>query len=318
MPLGSPLEAEDIIFQKIVSLKSEMSTFCSDSSDVTLASKDACTVCKHFQTGYCKFREHCKKRHEKTVCPSLHCSVKACTKRHPKSCKFYALNQFCKFGDSCCYKHVDSGNMFQQLKALQMKVGQLEQAVQALESEIVVLKDINNCDVCDFKATSKAGLKSHITKKHRNVSQPALEKERDENLSNSLHVSLPYVEREEHVTDHFPEVVERKSIQCEWTYCCSYVANSTKDMIEHVSATHTITSSFVFPDSSKTEICEECGMEFFMDHAYAMHLYTDHKLAFNCDHCLEFLPGCEGGFIEIHMELCTAPCNGDPNCACTW
>ena len=168
-----------------------MSTFCSDSSDVTLASKDACTVCKHFQTGYCKFREHCKKRHEKTVCPSLHCSVKACTKRHPKSCKFYALNQFCKFGDSCCYKHVDSGNMFEQLKALQMKVGQLEQAVQALESEIVVLKDINNCDVCDFKATSKAGLKSHITKKHRNVSQPALEKERDENLSNSLHVSLP-------------------------------------------------------------------------------------------------------------------------------
>ena len=129
---------------------------------------------------------------------------------------------------------------------------------------------------------------------------------------------LPYVEREEHVTDNFPEVVERKSIQCEWTYCCSYVANSTKDMINHVSATHTITSSFVFPDSSKTEICEECGMEFLMDHAYAMHLYTDHKLAFNCDHCLEFIPGCEGGFIEIHMELCTAPCNGDPNCACTW
>ena len=293
-----------------------MSIFYSDSSDVTLASKDACTVCRHFQTGYCKFREHCKKRHEKAICPSMHCSAKACTKRHPKPCKFYALNQFCKFGHSCCYKHFDSGNMLEQLKALEIKVGKLEQAVQTLESEIVVLKDINKCDICDFKATSKAGLKSHITKKHKDVSQPAPEKERDQNLSNSLDISLPHVEREEPVTDLVLEAVKGKSIQCEWVFC-SHVANSTDDMIEHVSATHTITSSFVFPDSSKTLDCEDCGIGFFMDHAYAMHSYTDHKLSFNCDHCLEILPGDEQEFMKIHMELCTAPCNGDPNCGCT-
>ena len=293
-----------------------MSIFCSDSSDVTLASKDTCTVCRHFQTGYCKFREHCKKRHEKVVCPSVHCSVKTCTKRHPKACKFYAINQFCKFGDSCCYKHSDSGNMLQQLKALQIKVGELEQAVQTLESEIAVLKDVNKCDVCDFKATSKAGLKSHMTKKHKHVSQPALEKERDQNLSNSLDISLPVVEREEPVTDLFSQVVKGKSIQCDRVFC-SHVANSTDDMLEHINATHTITSSFVFPDSSKTLDCEDCGIEFFMDHAYAMHSYTNHKLSFNCDHCLKILPGDEQEFMKIHMELCTAPCNGDPNCGCT-
>ena len=63
-------------------------------------------------------------------------------------------------------------------------------------------------------ATSKAGLKSHITKKHKDVSQPAPEKERDQNLSNSLDTSLPHVEREEPVTDLFLEVVKGKSIQC--------------------------------------------------------------------------------------------------------
>ena len=185
-----------------------------------------------------------------------------------------------------------------------------------LESEIVVLKDINKCYICDFKATSKAGLKSHITKKHKDVSQPAPEKERDQNLSNSLDTSLPHVEREEPVTDLFLEVVKGKSIQCEWVFC-SHVANSTNDMMEHISATHTITFSFVFPDSSKTLECEDCGIEFFMDHGYAMHSYTDHRLSFNCDHCLVILPEDEQEFMKIHMELSTAPCNGDSNCGCT-
>ena len=38
------------------------------------------------------------------------------------------------------------------------------------------------------------------------------------------------------------------------------------------------------------------------------------SFGFECDqyHCHEYLPGCEGGFIEIHMKLCSAPCDGDP------
>ena len=49
----------------------------------------------------------------------------------------------------------------------------------------------------------------------------------------------------------------------------------------------------------------------------SIHQYTNHKLSFNCDHCLNILPGDEQEFMKIHMELCTAPCNGDPNCGCT-
>ena len=292
-------------------------------SNVTLALGDGQPVCKHFQTGFCKFGDGCCKRHVKETCEAKNCNKK-CAFRHPKPCKYFTLNKFCTFGEACCYKH--SGDpvdihLREQVRSLQATVEKMAEALKALEDQIVKLKNVNKCDLCDYTGASSTALKTHVSKKHKERLLTSPEKERstqNQNLSDSLHLSLPYVEREEHVTDHFLEVVEGKSIQCEWTYCCSYVANSTKDMINHVSATHTITSSFVFPDSSKSEICEECGKEFFMDHAYAMHLYTDHKLAFNCDHCLEFLPGCEGGFIEIHMEFCTAPCKGDPNCACTW
>ena len=106
-------------------------------------------------------------------------------------------------------------------------------------------------------------------------------------------------------------------MMCEWVYC-SHVAKSNIDMKEHVSSSHTITSSFVFPDSSEESDCEECGLTFLMDHNFAMHLYNNHNIGFECDHCHEYLPGSEGGFIEIHMKLCPAPCDGDPKCACKW
>ena len=108
-----------------------------------------------------------------------------------------------------------------------------------------------------------------------------------------------------------------RSMFCEWIYC-KHEASSTSDMREHVNMAHTITSSFVFPDSSEKEVCENCGIEFFMDHTYAMHMYNNHNLGFECDHCHDYLPGCEGGFIEIHMKLCSAPCDGDPKCDCKW
>ena len=47
-----------------------------------------------------------------------------------------------------------------------------------------------------------------------------------------------------------------------------------------------------------------------------MHMYNNHNIGFECDHCHEYLPGCEGGFIKIHMKLCSVPC--DPKCDCKW
>ena len=289
-------------------------------SNVTLALGDGQPVCKHFQTGFCKFGERCCKRHVKETCKAKDCK-KTCSLRHPKPCKYFALNKFCKFGEACCYQHSsDPADSYlrEQVRILQTTVDALSESVKALEEEIVKLKNTNKCDLCDYTASSSTGLKSHISKKHKRSSQSSPEVERsDENLSDSLHVSLPPVEREEPVVGFSHQALEEGSINCDWIYC-NYVANSASDMIKHVGAVHTITSSFVFPNSSEREACEWCGIEFFMDHTYAMHMYNNHHLGFECDHCHEYLPGCEGGFLEIHMKLCSAPCDGDPRCPCKW
>ena len=193
-------------------------------------------------------------------------------------------------------------------------------ALKALEDQIVKLQNVNKCDLCDYTATSSTALKTHVSKKHKESLLPSPERERssgNQNFSDSLQMSLPYVGREDSVIDFSPGVVEERLIRCEWMYC-GHVANSSDDMVEHVSVAHTITSSFVFPDSSEKEDCERCGIEFFLDHTYAMHMYNNHNIGFECDHCHEYLPGCEGGFIEIHMKLCSVPCDGDPKCDCRW
>ena len=289
-------------------------------SNVTLALGDGQPVCKHFQTGFCKFGERCCKKHVKETCKAEGCK-KTCSLRHPKPCKYFALNKFCKFGEACCYQHsTDPADscLREQVRSLQATVDSLSESLKALENQIVKLKNANKCDLCDYTATSSTVLKTHVSKKHKKSSQSTPEGERsDENLSDSLHVSLPSVEREEPVIDFPPQVLEDRSIKCEWIYC-QHVANSTSDMTEHVGMVHTITSSFVFPDSDEREACETCGIEFFLDHTYAMHMYNNHNCGFECDHCHEYLPGCEGGFIEIHMKLCSAQCDGDPKCACKW
>ena len=134
----------------------------SNSFDVTLADHDSSPICKHFQTGFCKFWDQCRQRHEAGVCKSLNCSTKTCKMRHPKMCKFFALNQFCKFGENCCYKHntSESHNTSLLLAALQTKVGEMEQMIKSLQSEIIALKNINKCEVCDYMATSSTTLKA--------------------------------------------------------------------------------------------------------------------------------------------------------------
>ena len=269
-----------------------------DSTDVTLAQSDASPVCKHFQTGFCKFADKCKRRHEKEICQITHCSSKTCRKRHPKLCKFFSLNHFCKFGDLCCYKHLiaESQSTPHLLTVLQAKVDEMEKMIKSLQSEIVALKDINKCEVCDYMATSSTSLKAHISKKHRHASQaPPLENERNQLTDDPLNASLPCEERQEYTK----------------------LNDSVNDSIEDdpIQMAHSITSPFVFPPSTEEILCpyDDCDEEFFLDHRFAMHVYNTHKLGFKCDHCMENIPGCLE-LEEIHMKMCSISCT-DTHCS---
>ena len=67
-------------------------------------------VCKHHQRGYCKFQEECHHHHENELCKFKSCAYKDCSKRHPKLCKYFRENDFCKYGKGCAYAHVEKVN----------------------------------------------------------------------------------------------------------------------------------------------------------------------------------------------------------------
>ena len=91
-------------------------------------------VCQHNQSGYCKHGMLCFKRHENKICPkNKKCEDKVCEMRHPKRCKFFDMNNKCRF-ENCAYSHSKDENV--------EKVDQLETKCSALEAEIKYTKEV--------------------------------------------------------------------------------------------------------------------------------------------------------------------------------
>ena len=135
-------------------------------------------VCGYFQTGFCKFGERCIKQHVQEICSKLNCKPSDCRKMRPKLCKHFSLQQICKFGYSCAYKHIISSEksvitvLHQQIESLQSLLNDMNTRLKDMESEIVRLKskDISEvqvrvnkedeewkCNQCDYKSLSGPG-----------------------------------------------------------------------------------------------------------------------------------------------------------------
>ena len=100
-------------------------------------------ICGHFMYGYCKFKEHCVKKHVKGECKALSfCTLKVCLKRHPKVCMGFSMENFCKLGAQCAYKHLtnDSTQVQKQLGTSDIEESQNNLKIQLLEDELKVLK----------------------------------------------------------------------------------------------------------------------------------------------------------------------------------
>ena len=67
-------------------------------------------ICKFNQYGYCRYKEMCRKQHINEKCENSSCERKACSLRHPKLCKFFRENGFCKFGEWCKFIHFEKEN----------------------------------------------------------------------------------------------------------------------------------------------------------------------------------------------------------------
>ena len=97
------------------------------------------TKCSFNDRGYCKFREHCRKQHHKTICPNEKCD-RNCNARHPKPCKFKTK---CKFNAKliCAYKHDTIANEEGALDDLEREIESLKLENQRKEAQLERLED---------------------------------------------------------------------------------------------------------------------------------------------------------------------------------
>ena len=139
-------------------------------------------VCKYFQCGFCKFGEHCRKKHVKEICPIQSCTLISCTKRHPKVCRYFLVHNSCKFGDQCSYKHINQSTR-NNIDELKEKIVVLEGSIQSMAAKILELIEevtnikrdipekheeiIHSCSQCSYTASTNTVLKRHITMKHK-------------------------------------------------------------------------------------------------------------------------------------------------------
>ena len=106
-------------------------------------------TCQHFKFGFCRYTDHCFKKHIKEVCDKKNCDVKQCVLRHPKKCSYFEQFKYCKFGDFCCYRHDLSNdekvkvdvleNLLKEkcliIDTLKTKMTSLERRISLLENE---------------------------------------------------------------------------------------------------------------------------------------------------------------------------------------
>ena len=107
-------------------------------------------ACLYNKYGFCKFKDHCKRKHYEEKCEdSDKCKeTKVCQKRHPKACKRYNSDKGCQFGNECAYNHTESVKQKVSANGIEKKVEVLETIVIEMAKKLVKLeaelKDIKN------------------------------------------------------------------------------------------------------------------------------------------------------------------------------
>ena len=108
-------------------------------------SQSSPTVCRYNQTGFCKYKDHCKKTHENQKCKNLaSCTNKECLKRHPKRCKHFYKDEGCRFKEDCAYSHEDAKQTTQNYinNAVAVVVTKHNTEIKAIQEEVKDLKDL--------------------------------------------------------------------------------------------------------------------------------------------------------------------------------
>ena len=101
-------------------------------------------VCLFQKFGFCRNGDRCKRVHLKEVCSNRECDSRKCNKRHPRPCKFFRDNDFCKFNSECSFSHklpkyVEDQNV--KMEAMERKTGNLQKQIIDQNETIRILRN---------------------------------------------------------------------------------------------------------------------------------------------------------------------------------
>lgn len=235
-------------------------------------------VCTFFKFGFCKYTVKCRFLHVKENCENLECDVISCNLRHPKICRFYRDYRRCKFGEWCCFRHVEKNlesnkevidrikNIEKLIAEKDAKITNLENKMKLIEEKLSIDKETVNqiteketifkCEYCEFETNSKKGIQIHRKRKHE------------------------------------------KKFECD---LCGEVFYSETECRIHKKS-HSITTQFDHTNGEES-VCENCGFKskciYTMDvHNGKCSFGTKYECGF-CDVTLEDI-----SHLEIHLRTC--------------
>ena len=238
--------------------------------------------CKFHNSGFCKFRDHCRKRHFSSVCQVPNCS-QDCEGRHPRLCKLESSCKFYKKG-ICAYKHITLTNndkiedLEKQLKHLRDQINDLtEQNKQKLKliekitaekSEIIDKLSKENHDLkLDVEYTKKFHAKI-IESKNNEVKNLQEQNQRQKDRIVEMEARLKNMNsplKEQNNQKHLKIDENAKTIDCFTCDKCGFNTNSLATLVQHKTNEHNQVLS-----------CDHCDFKSFKKTDLQIHLTFKH------------------------------------------
>ena len=109
-------------------------------------------ICKYNKTGFCKFKEDCRKTHNNIMYENPEvCMGETCTKRHPKDCTNFSKSGSCRPKEKCAYKHTQpiiyqaklDEAMLMMILGHQQKISDLTKEVENLKLVVQSIEEAN-------------------------------------------------------------------------------------------------------------------------------------------------------------------------------
>ena len=272
-------------------------------------------LCRYNQTGFCKFKKECTKRHEDQICQiEPQCTDKSCSKRHPKTCRNFSQKGECRHNEKCAYSHKQQENV--QLKFNEIMlflISRNQQDIVALKEEVKNMQNLVE-NMVDYNKNKEQNVES---------SKDVENKEKDTNLdqTKSNHVDVKDTEEDYGEKSNDLHVNKTQTVfKCEE---CQFECEKQITLNKHRNTKHTQDNSKKSERVNKAASnndkfhCDECSYSCSTKKSLKKHMSQKHEssqktMRIECEKCEITFE--EGYDLQTHVEEKHCSCTSDTVC----